>query len=122
MSEEISEDDFVRVPYGDGGGTSRQLGFRTSFRALHHILDTPDYFQEPGSSVVFQWLFKNARTGATVAIYDYKATSLYNPMMRSPEELSKLPAFNWSVAAPNREEARLFAAALERNVGGRATP
>jgi len=113
------EDNFIRVPWGGSGGGSREAGLIVSYAKLRKVLGEPDAYDEEGSKTAFMWVFKNARTKAMVAIYDYKATSLYDPeQLPPPEALKRLRGFEWSISAPNREQAELFLHALVRSTGG----
>lgn len=121
MSASNREDDFVRIPWLNMSGTGREAGFVTSYGRLVRGLGEPDqYDQEEGAKTLFEWTFKNARTGKRVSIYDYKATSLYNPRYPTPEKFKKL-SHEWSISADDAAEAELFITALVNNIGGKPT-
>lgn len=122
------EDEFIRVPWGSMEGGAREAGYRASFKDLANTFGEPDSDleeAEAGEKVIFQWVFRNVRTGKNVSLHDYKSTRIYDPENRRLPSLEKfvtLPWFEWTVSAPSQDEARHFLVALSQAVRGEAVP
>jgi hypothetical protein len=103
-----------------GGGTSLQGEVTTSFAKLLLAFGKPTYTGRRGNGgdgkVSTEWVFRDPATGDTFTIYDYKATSLYDPDAPSVKAFRELPEYEWHIGAKNKAAAERFIVWLRAQV------
>jgi len=84
-------------PEEDHNATSLIGTLHTSYKRLVELFGKPQFdFSEDGYKVAFTWVVRDEK-GNAATIYDWKATNLYDGDGPSPQQVKKMPNFDWHI-------------------------